>query len=172
MQRFAVVGTSGSGKTTFAKKLSQKLDLAHYELDTFFWKPGWTESCDSELSKKVQETITGPRWVVCGNYRSVREILWPQADCIIWLDYPLYLCLWQGLKRTLRRIRTQEACCNGNYEKIHLQFFSRKSIFIWIATTHKKRKQEYSRLLKEGKYPIVRLRSPRDAEKWLTAFGC
>lgn len=167
MKKIAVVGTSGSGKTSLAVKLSQKLNLRHFELDTLFWKPNWTETSDEEFYKNVKETVTGPVWVVCGNYRVTRELLWPEADCIVWLDYPLHVCLWHGLKRTIRRLRKKETCCNGNYESVILQFFTKKSIFVWILTTYPKRKREYGRLYEEGKYPMVRLKSPKQAREWL-----
>ena len=42
-RRVAVIGTSGAGKTTFARHVSERLGLDHVELDALFWLPGWIE---------------------------------------------------------------------------------------------------------------------------------
>ena len=47
--RINVIGTSGSGKSSFSKRLAEKLDVPYIELDALHWKPNWTESTDEEL---------------------------------------------------------------------------------------------------------------------------
>jgi ABC-type dipeptide/oligopeptide/nickel transport system ATPase component len=41
-RRIAVVGTTGSGKTALARRISQWLDIPHVELDALYWGPHWT----------------------------------------------------------------------------------------------------------------------------------
>jgi cytidylate kinase len=48
--RVVVVGNSGSGKTTFALRLAQALDLTHVELDSIYHQPGWTPLDAEEVS--------------------------------------------------------------------------------------------------------------------------
>jgi adenylate kinase family enzyme len=37
MRRVAVIGGTGSGKTTVSRRLAQRLDVQHVELDALFW---------------------------------------------------------------------------------------------------------------------------------------
>jgi len=55
--RINVIGTSGSGKSSFSKRLAEKLDVPYIELDALHWKPNWTESTDEELITSPSLTI-------------------------------------------------------------------------------------------------------------------
>ena len=46
--RINIVGTSGSGKTTFAKSLAQILTYEYIEMDQLFWGPNWNCPSDEE----------------------------------------------------------------------------------------------------------------------------
>jgi adenylate kinase family enzyme len=96
VQRINVVGTSGSGKTTFAIELARRLDVPHIEIDEMFWGPGWTPTSRDALRERLAAALDGPAWVVDGNYGSVRDVVWSRADTVVWLDYPLRLVLWCG----------------------------------------------------------------------------
>ena len=40
-RRIAVIGVTGSGKTTLAQNLAELLGLVHIELDAIHWGPNW-----------------------------------------------------------------------------------------------------------------------------------
>jgi len=67
-QRICVVGTSGSGKTTFARNLARILDIPHYELDALAWGPEWEQLPRETLHQRVDEVAARPDWVIDGNY--------------------------------------------------------------------------------------------------------
>ena len=75
--RIVVVGTSGSGKTIFARQLAGILDYAHIELDALHWGPNWT--AQPEFPELVRGAIIADNWVVDGNYRTVRDQVWARA---------------------------------------------------------------------------------------------
>ena len=109
--RVVVVGTSGSGKTTVARELAAILGVTHVELDALNWDAGWVDLNQTNREvflRRVKEAVAGDAWVVDGNYTSSRDLVWPKATAVVWLDYPLWLNLWRMAKRTIPRIVTKE----------------------------------------------------------------
>src|SRR5262245_15322132 len=70
--RISVVGTSGSGKTTFANKLAGILRIPHVELDALHWESDWVEAPRDVFRSRVREAVQADRWVVDGNYSKGR----------------------------------------------------------------------------------------------------
>jgi adenylate kinase family enzyme len=172
-RRISVVGTIGSGKTTFALKTSQTLDAPHIELDALHWEPNWVEAPNDLFRERVKQLLQGDSWVVDGNYHQVRDIVWSRADTVVWLDYPFRIIIARLARRTLRRIFTHEQLWNGNQE--HLRgLFSRDSVFMWAIRTYRRRRRQYPVLLsrpENSHLTFVRLRSPREATRFLSALG-
>lgn len=170
MKRIMIVGTAGSGKTSLAKSLSQKLLLPHYELDSFYWLPNWQIRPHNEFKKLVQETIAKDKWIICGDNTELRAITWAKTDTVIWLDYSFCRCFWQALKRSLINIIKHRPCCNGNYESFSRLLFSKNSILLWVIKGYRKKKKRYPLLIKDPAYKyitFIHLRSPKETKKWL-----
>ena len=83
MKRIVIIGTSCSGKTTLSKKISAKFDIEHIELDSIYWKENWQPSENEEFVKKVTKRIEKKEWLVEGNYKIVRDLIWSKATDII-----------------------------------------------------------------------------------------
>ena len=156
-KRIVVVGTTSSGKSTLAEQLAKKLNLEFIELDALFWEPNWQGANVGVFRKRVETATSSQRgksedssgWVVAGNYRIVRDLIWPKAQAVIWLDYPLHIVFWRMLTRTIRRAVAQEELWNGNRETFwaHLKFWSNDSLFNWLFKTYWRRKRETPDLL-------------------------
>ncbi len=173
MQRISVIGTSGSGKTTLARQISQHLAIPHIELDYLHWEPNWVEVSDSVFQQGVEQSLTGDSWIVDGNYSKVRDYVWRKADTVVWLDYSLPVIMSRVLRRTYKRVTTQQEVCNGNRETWKTTF-SRYSIILWVLQTYKRRRKEYPILFQQPEYAhlqIVHLRSPQAAQDWLQSLG-
>ena len=169
LTRAIVIGTSCSGKTTFARDLAARLDAPHTELDSLHWLPGWKERDPESFRSLVGEWAARERWIIDGNYTRVRDILWPRATALIWLDYPFPLVFWRSVRRTITRAATGEEICNGNRESLRIAF-SRNSIILWAIQTHKKNKRRYDGLFKSRDYSHlgkVRLKTPKAAAAFL-----
>jgi adenylate kinase family enzyme len=170
MQRIIVVGTSGSGKSTLARELSRRLDLPHIEMDALYWGPDWTVAEKDVFAARVRQAVAQDRWTLCGNYRAVSGIVFPRADTIVWLDYPMSLVFMRSLRRTIRRVITREPLWHGNRESFTKSFLSKDSILLWVIQTWRRRRRDYPRVLKGPMcrhMKVVRLRSPREADAWL-----
>src|SRR5437773_3536322 len=102
-ERILILGRTGSGKTTLARDLSSALGVPHVELDSLYFGPDFSRAPLSLLRERTSAAIAGDRWVTDGNKRAVRDLVWPRADTIIWLDYSLGLSLWRLGKRARRR---------------------------------------------------------------------
>jgi adenylate kinase family enzyme len=172
-RRIAVVGTTGSGKTTMARQLSLRLDIPHVEMDAIYWQPNWTETPTDLFREMLAEALSAGSWVTDGNYGKVRDIVLGRAETLIWLDYPLSLILRRLTARTTRRVAGRLELWNGNRERLR-DVFGRENILLWAVRTHRRRRTEYEALLRERPYPrlqIIRLRSPTEARRWLASLA-
>jgi adenylate kinase family enzyme len=173
MERIAIVGTTGSGKTTLARQVAQRCLIPHVELDALQWEPNWTPAEPQVFRNRVTAALSSDRWVVDGNYSTVRDIVWTKADTVVFLDYPFWLVMRRLLRRTWRRSLHREELWNGNRETFRQSFFSRDSILVWLLRTYWKKRQQYPALFQQPEYAhlsIVQLRSPQLAEQWLLAL--
>lgn len=169
--RINVIGTSGSGKSTFSKQLAQKLDCPYIELDALFWKPNWTESTDDEFFQKVNEVVSTDRWILDGNYSRTQEYLWKRAQTIIFLDLPFHLVLWRIIVRSLLRGFKQEELWAGNKESISRHLFTRNSMIWWVIKHFHKNRKRYSVVSEKSEYSgiqFVRLRSRKEVKQFLS----
>src|SRR5947208_3451024 len=109
-RRISVVGSTGSGKTTFGHKLARRIGVAHIELDALAWGPNWTLVPVELFKERVSRAVEGDAWVIDGNYggRGARDLVWPRADTVIWLDPPLGVIFARLFDRAVRRIRSRQ----------------------------------------------------------------
>ena len=131
-RRIVVIGATGSGKSTLAQRLARSLDVTFVELDALFWESEWTPAPPDVFRARADETTRGAEWVLAGNYPHVRDIVWPRAEAIVWLDYLLPLVFWRLTVRTVRRAVTREVLWSGNRENLreHLLLWSERSLFL------------------------------------------
>ncbi|WP_198683248.1 P-loop NTPase family protein [Peristeroidobacter agariperforans] len=155
-ERILVIGTSCTGKSTFARSLASKIELPIVELDALYWEPGWTPAGPESFRQRVLESTRGEGWIVVGNYGTVRDALWSRATMVIWLNYGFAVTFARALRRTMRRAVTGEELWNGNRESIRRSFFSRESILWWVITTHRRRREEFTGLRASNHYPHLR----------------
>jgi adenylate kinase family enzyme len=173
MRRVVVVGTSGSGKTTVAAGIAERLGLLLIELDAIHWLPDWTELPDDYFREQVSELIQCDGWVADGNYRPVRDLLWREADTLVWLDLPFMTIFWRVIKRTVTRILTKEELWNSNYEGWDA-LFGADGMPRWVIKTYWRRKREYPVLLARPEYShldVIRLKTSAEVYAWLDNLG-
>lgn len=136
--RIAVHGASGSGKTTLATALADRLGVSRTELDGLFHQPGWAELPADEFRTAVTTVVDGPGWVVDGNYRQVRDLVWARAQVIVVLDLPRWRVIAQLLRRTVTRSARGAELWNGNRESFRnlLSTDADRNVVLWSWRTH------------------------------------
>lgn len=134
--RIAVLGPTGSGKTSLSAEIARRLGLAHVELDAIHWLPGWVEKPLAEFRVDVAAALASHNggWVCDGNYSPVRDLVLAEADMIVWLRLPLRVTFWRILRRSLTRAWRRERLWGTNYESIRMTFFSRESLLLYALT--------------------------------------
>ena len=168
--RIAVVGVTGSGKTTLAQTLAQRFSVPHIEFDSLYWGPGWTETPRDIFRERVTRAVSEAAWVSDGNYGQARDIIWSRATALVWLDYAWPVIFWRLVSRTLQRIAAREELWNGNRENWREAFFSRESLFLWALQSRPRHQRDYPILLARPEYShlrVVRLCSPHTTRRWL-----
>lgn len=123
MERIALLGCGGAGKSTLAARLGERLDLPVVHLDAHFWRPGWEPTPRDEWRGIQREILSGDRWIADGNYDSTLDIRFDLADTILFLDQPRWRCLARALARVRRyHDRSRPDLAPGCPEKLDLDF--------------------------------------------------
>ena len=103
MERILIIGCPGSGKTTLAKTLGQKLGLPVIQLDQLWGGNVTREEFDSRLAM----ALNMDRWIIDGNYGRTMEARLAKCDTLIYLDYSRWACLL-GLAR--QKLGNEKEC--------------------------------------------------------------
>lgn len=115
--RIAVIGNCGSGKSTFAQKISSKFGIPYLQLDRLWFEGGGhlikkddmnAETVKSYIKDKVDEFTKQDSWVSDGWQNRVQPLIKERADKLIFLDIPLWRRLFNHLKRVVFEERHQE----------------------------------------------------------------
>ncbi|CAE7119085.1 unnamed protein product [Rhizoctonia solani] len=138
--KIAIVGNSGTGKSTLSAHLAELLNLPTLSLDHVHWNPGWVETPKDDFKDQVQQFMDAhpDGWVIDGNYMShIGPIVQDAATDILWLDPPLLLNFWRIMLRTFgRMLGYTPQCAPGCDESLTSVFASSDSILLWCLTHH------------------------------------
>ena len=100
MQKVAVFGNAGGGKSTLSKRLSEITGLPLHILDKIKYRPGGSEAPDEEYQHTHQQILLSDHWIIDG--LGSMETLWPRldaADSLVYIDLPIALHFWWVTKR-------------------------------------------------------------------------
>ncbi len=172
-----VVGTSGSGKSTVARQLAQKLGIPYIEMDRLYWRAKWQGTPDDEFLSCVEQALAAASggWVLDGNYTRTKAIKWRDVDWVVWVDYSFRRTLWQSIRRAVIRAwrKTELWPGTGNCESFSRSFFSRESIILWTVKTYGKNRKKYLADMQDANHCHIRfihLRSPAEANAFLASL--
>jgi adenylate kinase family enzyme len=128
VQRVLVTGSSGAGKSTFARRLGEITGLPVIHIDQLYWNPGWVPVPQELYLERMRDAVAQERWIMDGNSPATFDLRVPRADRIILFERSRLACL----ARVGRRIATSYGAVRvdmapGCPEKIDVEFLK----YVW-----------------------------------------
>ena len=93
MKKVIVIGCPGSGKSTVSRALHNKTGIPLYHLDMMYWNADKTTVENRVFLELLSAVLEKDEWIIDGNYGSTMELRMAECDTVIFLDYPLDVCL-------------------------------------------------------------------------------
>ncbi|NER49104.1 MAG: adenylate kinase [Symploca sp. SIO1A3] len=170
MNRIAVFGNAGGGKSTLSKYLAEITGLPLVSLDLMKYKPGGGEVSHAEFQAAHNELLQQNQWIIDG-FGSI-DTLWERldkADTLVYLDMPVLRHYWWVTKRLLTSVWVVP---EGWPENSPLVKGTLNSYYtVWLC--HQKltpRYRNYVEAVKATKQ-VYHLRSPQEVKRFLQAIG-
>lgn len=166
MDRIAIMGCGGSGKSRLARSLGAVLGITPVHLDGLYYDADWKPLDKKTFADLQRGLVSAPRWIIDGNYASSLPIRLQAADTVIFLDLPGWTCLRGILQRRLRHGGGQHQAV-GVYDRITWDFVR------YIISYRRRMAPRVRTLISEhaGDAQVVVLRSRRAARHYLTSRG-
>jgi adenylate kinase family enzyme len=102
MKRVVIIGRGASGKSTLAVRLGEITGLPVVEVDKVFWRPGSVATPRDQWVVIQERLVAEEKWIMDGDlgpYDAV-EIRLRAADTVLFLDFSLFRCGWQAIRRS------------------------------------------------------------------------
>lgn len=165
MKRVLVIGSGGAGKSTFARRLSERTGLPLIHLDAEYWLPGWVEPSRERWTGTVERLIAGDAWIIDGNFGGTMDRRIEACDTVIFLDISRWVCLARVIRRRIRyHGRHRPDMTAGCDERIDPEFVR----WIWdYPRTHRAGILERLRALRADQQGVI-LRSSAEIESFLS----
>lgn len=164
MRRVLIIGPCGSGKSTLARELAPRMGLPLVHMDQLGWQAGWVETEKAELNARLADAVAQDQWLIEGNYGSTLAPRLERADTVIYLDFPIRLCLWRLARRILtHRGRSRPDMPEGCPERFDAAFFW------YVATWNTGPRPRTEAELAGYTGKVIRLRNPQMLAQWRKA---
>lgn len=99
MKKIIVIGCPGSGKTTFAEKLRDKIGISLFYLDAIWHKADRTHITREEYDARLSDILSLDSWIIDGNYSRTIERRIAACDTVFLFDLPVDVCLDGAISR-------------------------------------------------------------------------
>ncbi len=163
MDKIAIIGSPGAGKSTLAYQLGKSLNIEIFHLDCYFWQPDWREKPRDTRIEILKALVRKERWIIEGTYLGSSEPRLNAADTIIFLDIPPWLCLYRIIQRHHKyKGQSRPDLPDGCSDDLNLKCVLKVLVFPFRGRRTTKQKL---RIYKSKQ--IIRLRSCKEVEDFL-----
>lgn len=162
INRIAIIGAPGSGKTTLSEQIKDIFDLPVFHIDTIYQFPNWVMRNPKERDEMILQEAQKEKWIIDGTFIDTLEERVKRADKVIFLDYSTIAFLKGIFKRLIQNYGKEKPEMPGCKEKFDLSFI------MYVATYNIKRRKYVIEILK--KYPekdILIFRKQKDLNIWV-----
>lgn len=166
MKHILIIGCNASGKTTMARKLSEKLNLPLIHLDKLYWRDNWTHATDEEFDKLLEEELKKDEWIIEGNIKRTLPKRLKYCDTVIYLDFSSFVCVLNAIKRLIQSHNKSRPDMGGEcIEKFNLKGLKFINS-IWSFNT-KNRKDYYKMISQENQIKVIILKNRKQVNEYL-----
>ncbi len=163
INRIAIIGAPGSGKTTLSQKIKDIYDLPVFNIDTIYQLPNWVMNDPQKRDAQIIEESKKEKWIIDGTFIDTLEERVKRADKIIFLDYSTIAFLKGIFKRLIQNYGKEKPDMPGCKERFDISFI------FYVATYNLRRRKFVVEILK--KYPnkdIMCFKKQKDLNKWVS----
>ncbi|MFN7729722.1 MAG: isopentenyl transferase family protein [Bdellovibrio sp.] len=146
LQKIAIIGNTGGGKTTLARRLAKLHGLPVTHVDSVQFLPGMKIRPHAQSIEILDEVQTQDEWIIDGyGPLDILEERLGLADQIVMLDFPLWHHAWWCTKRQLKnywspRAELPAGCSETSWAQT-------RKLFKTLKTVHEKMRPEMLRIL-------------------------
>ncbi len=160
MQKIIITGDAGRGKSTFASKLSQRLNIPHYSTDDYFYEVKFTKIRDrQEALNKIKEVYQQDKWIMEGTTAWLLDPGMESSDTVIYLRYRNILQQWFVIfKRGLFR---DNESLSGTLALMKHVFYKRYGL------GYKKGKMTHTEFIEPHKHKAIILSSFKEIDEFM-----
>ena len=145
MKRILIIGNAGAGKSTFARALSQKLQLPLIHLDRLYWQGNWEHCSREEFNIVLQQELEKDCWIIDGNFNRTMPHRLSYCDTVFFFDLPTITCLWGITRRIFQHYGKTRQDMGGNCPE---RFDRQKwSLYRNVIGFNRKHQKDYCKLL-------------------------
>ncbi len=159
MERVLIIGCPGSGKSTFARRLSELTGLPLYYLDMLWHKPDRTTVSREYFDLQLDKILYKDRWIIDGNYSRTLSHRLERCDTVFLFDLPTEVCI-EGVRQRIGTKRPDMPWIETEFDEEFRQ---------WILNFSKDRLPEIKSILskRDASIKLVIFTSRLEADEYL-----
>ncbi len=94
-----IIGISASGKSTYARSVSNETGIPVYHMDSIIWSKDWTQQSEEYITNELTNITKQDKWIIEGWIEDYSLDALKKSDLIIYLDIQGHIAFWRVLKR-------------------------------------------------------------------------